>query len=166
PSHRILAPRPRCDRVRLAVGVDAMRSADPRASRDPIRASPEQAFPRSGRRDGDARARPAGTSMTAPSFDAFGLAAPLGRALARLDIHAPTPIQAAAIPILLAGADVVATAPTGTGKTAAFMLPALHRVATGRATPGRGPRVLVLTPTRELAQQVERATMELGRMLP
>ena len=104
--------------------------------------------------------------MTAPSFDAFGLAAPLGRALARLDIHAPTPIQAAAIPILLAGADVVATAPTGTGKTAAFMLPALHRVATGRATPGRGPRVLVLTPTRELAQQVERATMALGRMLP
>lgn len=100
------------------------------------------------------------------SFESFGLAAPLGRALARLDITAPTPIQAAAIPILLSGADLVATAPTGTGKTAAFMLPALHRVASGPPAPGRGPRVLVLTPTRELAQQVDRATRDLGRMLP
>src|SRR5690606_31974358 len=143
-----------CDPPTLAQAATRSAHHPSRPSRDPAggTATPGRA--------------PAGTSMTAPSFDAFGLAAPLGRALARLDIHAPTPIQAAAIPILLAGADVVATAPTGTGKTAAFMLPALHRVATGRATPGRGPRVLVLTPTRELAQQVERATMALGRMLP
>jgi superfamily II DNA/RNA helicase len=100
------------------------------------------------------------------SFDAFGLAAPLGRALARLDIHVPTPIQAAAIPLLMSGSDLVATAPTGTGKTAAFMLPALHRIASGQGAPGRGPRVLVLAPTRELAQQVDRATQELGRLLP
>ncbi len=104
--------------------------------------------------------------MTAPSFDSFGLAAPLGRALARLDITTPTPVQAAAIPLLMAGADLVATAPTGTGKTAAFMLPALHRIASGASAPGRGPRVLVLTPTRELAQQVERATRDFGRMMP
>ena len=104
--------------------------------------------------------------MTVPSFDSFGLAAPLSRALARLGIASPTPIQAAAIPVLLGGADLVATAPTGTGKTAAFMLPALHRIATAPGAPGRGPRVLVLTPTRELAQQVERATRDFARMLP
>ena len=104
--------------------------------------------------------------MTLASFDSFGLAPPLGRALARLGISTPTPIQAAAIPVLLGGADLVATAPTGTGKTAAFMLPALHRIATSQGAPGRGARVLVLTPTRELAQQVERATRDFARMLP
>src|SRR5690606_12786961 len=161
-------PRPRCDRDRPAVGVDAMRSADP--SRPPARSHPrihraglpairQAGCPRPSRQSRN-------PSITMTSFDAFGLAAPLGRALARLDIHVPTPIQAAAIPLLMSGSDLVATAPTGTGKTAAFMLPALHRIASGQGAPGRGPRVLVLAPTRELAQQVDRATQELGRLLP
>jgi superfamily II DNA/RNA helicase len=104
--------------------------------------------------------------MTHPSFSSLALASPLLKALERLSITTPTPIQAEAIPVLMTGRDLIATAPTGTGKTAAFMLPALHRIATAPARPGRGPRVLVLTPTRELAQQVDHATRELARMLP
>ncbi|MGE0798438.1 MAG: DEAD/DEAH box helicase [Lautropia sp.] len=100
---------------------------------------------------------------TTASFTDLGLAAPLLDALARLSITVPTPIQAQAIPLLLAGHDLIATAPTGTGKTAAFMLPALQRITTTEGRRGRGPRVLVLTPTRELAQQVARATQTLSR---
>ncbi len=72
----------------------------------------------------------------------------------------PTPIQTAAIPAILAGRDVVASAPTGTGKTAAFALPVLNRLGPHRPA---GPRVLVLEPTRELAVQVAAAFTELGR---
>ena len=60
----------------------------------------------------------------------------------------------------------LASAQTGTGKTAAFMLPALHLLATTAKTPGRGPRVLVLTPTRELALQVSEAALKYGKYLP
>jgi len=70
----------------------------------------------------------------------------------------PTPIQEQAIPEIIAGKDLMASAQTGTGKTAAFMLPALNRLATPSTVRGKGPRVLVLTPTRELAQQVCDAT--------
>ena len=69
----------------------------------------------------------------------------------------PTPIQEQAIPELLAGHDIMASAQTGTGKTAAFMLPALHKLATPPKVHSKGPRVLVLTPTRELALQVSEA---------
>ena len=72
----------------------------------------------------------------------------------------PTPIQARAIPAVLAGRDLIASAQTGTGKTAAFALPALNRLGPHRAG---GPRVLVLEPTRELAAQVEAAFVQLGR---
>jgi len=71
-----------------------------------------------------------------------------------------TPIQAGAIPIVLAGRDLIASAQTGTGKTAAFALPALNRLGPHRAA---GPRVLVLEPTRELAAQVGIAFVQLGR---
>ena len=77
----------------------------------------------------------------------------------------PTPIQAEAIPEVLAGHDLMASAQTGTGKTAAFMLPALHRLATPSAVKSRGPRVLVLTPTRELANQVNDAARKYGKNL-
>jgi len=77
----------------------------------------------------------------------------------------PTPIQAQAIPLAMAGRDVMATAQTGTGKTAAFVLPALQRLATPSTLRGRGPRVLVLTPTRELANQVTDAIRTYGRNL-
>ncbi len=78
----------------------------------------------------------------------------------------PTPIQEQAIPELLAGHDIMASAQTGTGKTAAFMLPALHKLATPPKVHSKGPRVLVLTPTRELALQVSEAAAKYGKHLP
>lgn len=76
-----------------------------------------------------------------------------------------TPIQEQAIPLILKGADLHASAQTGTGKTAAFMLPALTRLATA-SSHGSGPKILVLVPTRELAMQVTAETQKLGRYLP
>ena len=68
----------------------------------------------------------------------------------------PTPIQAQSIPAALANQDIMASAQTGSGKTAAFLLPSLQKIIKRSEQPGKGPRVLVLTPTRELAQQVEK----------
>ncbi len=104
--------------------------------------------------------------MSDSTFADFGLAAPLLTALARLEIVTPTPVQVQSIPMLMEGRDLIASAPTGTGKTAAFMLPALHRIVSSEPKRGRGPRVLVLTPTRELAQQVSKATQGFSRTLP
>ncbi len=88
-------------------------------------------------------------------FSSFQLNARLLQALEKGGFSTPTPVQAKAIPLVMQGADVMACAQTGTGKTAAFVLPVLHRVLSGPSgVRGRGPRVLVLTPTRELAQQV------------
>ena len=91
--------------------------------------------------------------MTEQLFSELGLAEPLQRALTERKHTTPTPIQAQAVPEVLAGRDVLAIAQTGTGKTAAFALPILHRLAgaTGRV---RAPRALVLAPTRELAIQI------------
>ena len=89
------------------------------------------------------------------TFEGLGLAAPLLTALAAEGYTTPTPIQAQAIPHVLAGRDVQGIAQTGTGKTAAFALPILHRLlADKRPAKPRGTRVLVLTPTRELASQI------------
>jgi superfamily II DNA/RNA helicase len=74
----------------------------------------------------------------------------------------PTPVQAEAIPIVMAGHDLMASAQTGTGKTAAFMLPALHKLNEAPIGPGKGPRILVLSPTRELAQQITAAADKYG----
>ena len=98
-----------------------------------------------------------------PSFHEFELAEPLLRGLAASGFVQPTEIQSQALPIALQGRDLMASAQTGTGKTAAFVLPALQRLLTPSTAPGRGPRVLVLTPTRELAGQVESVVQELGR---
>jgi len=70
--------------------------------------------------------------------------------------ESPTPIQAQAIPFALEGRDIMASAQTGSGKTAAFLLPTLKRLTKRSEKPGKGPRALVLTPTRELAAQVEK----------
>ncbi|QJE73008.1 DEAD/DEAH box helicase [Aerophototrophica crusticola] len=89
------------------------------------------------------------------SFADLALPQPLLQAVEELGFTTPTPIQAQAIPAALEGRDVVASANTGTGKTAAFVLPSLARIASvPRAEGSWGPRVLVLTPTRELASQV------------
>ena len=93
--------------------------------------------------------------MTNQQFSDFGLAETLQRALIKRDHKTPTPIQARAIPEVMAGRDVLAIAQTGTGKTAAFALPILHQLA-GAESGGRAraPRALVLAPTRELAIQI------------
>ncbi len=95
-------------------------------------------------------------------FAALGLDPRLLQTIGELGYEEPTPIQRAAIPPLLAGRDVVAEAPTGTGKTAAFALPALQRLAAHPTDDGR-PRALVLVPTRELAMQVAEAVHRYGR---
>ncbi len=101
------------------------------------------------------------------TFADLALAPPLLRALADEGYATPTPIQARAIPILLAGRDVLGLAQTGTGKTAAFALPLLHRLfAAPRPAPESGARVLVLAPTRELVSQIADGFERFGRHLP
>jgi ATP-dependent RNA helicase RhlE len=104
--------------------------------------------------------------MTPSSFDGFGLAEPLRRALNTENHHKPTPIQAQAIPYLTQGKDLLGIAQTGTGKTAAFALPILHRLAAERRprAPGR-PHALILAPTRELACQIDERFRAYGRGL-
>ena len=96
--------------------------------------------------------------LMSPSFSSLPLADPLKRAVAEMGYEQMTPIQAQAIPVVLAGRDVMGAAQTGTGKTAAFSLPLLHRLLRHENTstsPARHPvRALVLLPTRELADQV------------
>jgi len=99
------------------------------------------------------------------SFSELQLAAPIQRAIALCGYTAPTPIQQQSIPEILAGRDLLGSAQTGTGKTAAFMLPVLHRLSKLKKGPKGAPRVLVMTPTRELAAQVTSATRDYGRFL-
>jgi len=90
------------------------------------------------------------------SFDSLGLSADILRAVAEQGYREPTPIQRQAIPVVLSGRDLLASAQTGTGKTAGFTLPLLQKLSTQAAT-GRGRRpvrALILTPTRELAAQI------------
>jgi len=99
-------------------------------------------------------------------FSDLGLAKPLLRALADEGYATPTPIQAQAIAPVLAGRDLLGIAQTGTGKTAAFALPILHRLAADRRrAPPKGCRVLVLSPTRELATQIGESFKTYGRHL-
>ncbi|CAM3977304.1 DEAD/DEAH box helicase [Bordetella tumulicola] len=100
------------------------------------------------------------------SFETLGLVPTLLSALQDAGFSEPTPVQAAAIPQALAGQDLMVSSQTGSGKTAAFMLPALNRIAGQSANKGVGVQVLVLTPTRELALQVADATSSYGRNLP
>ena len=104
------------------------------------------------------------------TFDSLGLSADLVRMVAEEGYETPTPVQAAAIPLVLEGRDVLAAAQTGTGKTAAFVLPILDRLrgqANTSFSPARHPvRVLILVPTRELAMQVDESVRTYGRTVP
>ena len=101
------------------------------------------------------------------SFDTLGLAEPLLRAVNEYGYTTPTPIQVQAIPLVLSGVDVMGGAQTGTGKTAGFVLPMLHRLMANpavRDARGKIPvRALILTPTRELAAQVEESVRTYGK---
>jgi superfamily II DNA/RNA helicase len=100
------------------------------------------------------------------SFHEFGLAEPINRALSEEQYTTPTPIQSDAIPLVLAGRDIVGIAQTGTGKTAAFALPILNRLAASpRRAEKKSCRVLVLSPTRELSGQILDSFRAYGRHL-
>lgn len=112
---------------------------------------------------------PAATPNTA-TFDRFGLADDILKAIAEQGYTTPTPIQAQAIPVVLAGRDVMGAAQTGTGKTASFSLPIIQRLlplASTSASPARHPvRALILTPTRELADQVAANVQAYAKFTP
>jgi len=99
------------------------------------------------------------------NFSDLGLEPLILRALTDAGYTTPTPVQAEAIPAAIAGEDLLVSAQTGSGKTAAFLLPALVKLTQRSIGSGKGPRILVLTPTRELAQQVEKNATEYGTHL-
>src|SRR5215469_3729901 len=96
-------------------------------------------------------------------FKMLGLPPPLVQATREMGYTEPTPIQTKAIPAILAGRDLLATAQTGTGKTAAFLLPVLHRLL---GLPRGTTQALVVTPTRELAQQIDDVCLGLAYHTP
>lgn len=116
----------------------------------------------------------AAASPVAAAFESLGLSGAVLTGIAKAGYTEPTAVQAAAIPVLLSGRDAIVSSRTGSGKTAAFMLPALEQVALRRAqsvdsplervgAARRGPGVLVLAPTRELAEQSNRAAITYGQ---
>lgn len=115
-------------------------------------------------------AAPAAAPAPTPTFSDFGLHPLLLQSIAETGYTTPTPIQAQAIPVVVEGRDVMGAAQTGTGKTAAFTLPILHRLmplANTSASPARHPvRALILTPTRELADQVYESVKRYSKQTP
>lgn len=94
------------------------------------------------------------------NFNQFNLDSRLNSGIRKAGFEQPTPIQQSAIPLALAGNDIIGTAQTGTGKTAAFVLPILHKLLTG---PRNKTRAIIITPTRELADQIHQTILELGK---
>jgi superfamily II DNA/RNA helicase len=105
------------------------------------------------------------TEVSTTSFDTLALAAPILEAIKAAGYTEPTAVQARAVPEALNGRDLLVSSQTGSGKTAAFMLPALQLLTKQHERHGKGPRILVLTPTRELAVQVTKAADTYGRTL-
>src|SRR5574340_36694 len=99
------------------------------------------------------------------SFEELNLHPLILKAVTESGYTTPTAVQEQAIPVALSGQDLMASAQTGTGKTAAFILPALQRLSVPSGSKSRGPRVLVLTPTRELANQVNDAARKYGAFM-
>jgi ATP-dependent RNA helicase RhlE len=96
-------------------------------------------------------------------FKSLGLHSLLVQACREMRYTEPTPVQAEAIPVILAGRDLIVTAQTGTGKTAAFLLPILHQLL---GFPGGSTEALIITPTRELAQQIDDVLLGLAYHTP
>ena len=104
--------------------------------------------------------------MTYPvTFADLGLHPIILNSLTKAGYEAPTQVQIDAIPAALSGIDLLVSSHTGSGKTAAFMLPSLNRLTEESTVKGNGPRILVLTPTRELALQVDKASFNYGHKL-
>jgi len=99
------------------------------------------------------------------SFSKLGLSEPILKAVTDLDYATPTEVQKQAIPVVLSGRDLIAAAQTGTGKTASFVLPLLEMLNTDRKLRGKRIRALILTPTRELAVQVESSISQYAKYL-
>ena len=97
------------------------------------------------------------------TFASLGLSAPILKAIAEKGYETPSPIQAQAIPAVLKGVDLMGAAQTGTGKTAGFTLPILEKLSKGPKVRANQARVLVLTPTRELAAQVGESVATYGK---
>ncbi|NOQ16226.1 MAG: DEAD/DEAH box helicase [Methyloprofundus sp.] len=100
------------------------------------------------------------------SFAALGLSDPILKAVADKGYSTPSPIQAQAIPAVLQGSDIMAAAQTGTGKTAGFTLPLLEMLSQGERVQANQARALIITPTRELAAQIEQSITDYGKYLP
>src|SRR4030042_2328357 len=98
-------------------------------------------------------------------FKTFGLSDPLVRCILAVGYTAPTEIQSQVIPSAIEGQDIIGCAQTGTGKTAAFVLPILNRLSHEHATKSKHIKALILTPTRELALQIEQCIIGYGRFL-
>ena len=96
------------------------------------------------------------------TFEELGLIEPIARAVRDKGYDQPSPIQAKSIPVVLAGRDLMASAQTGTGKTAAFVLPILQRLSAGQRPAQKKVRVLIVTPTRELAAQIQASIVAYG----
>ena len=111
------------------------------------------------------KSEPVAVDNTVVPFTSLGLAPEVLKALEAENYTIPTPIQAKAIPHILEGKDVLGCAQTGTGKTAAFALPILHRLATTQSSSGRAINTLVLAPTRELVSQIAESFETYGRYL-
>ncbi|HEY3499235.1 MAG TPA: DEAD/DEAH box helicase, partial [Polyangiaceae bacterium] len=147
---RFQSDRPRRDSNGPRFDADVAQPAAPRAPSPPPRS-----IPLTPEREAAIEASP---------FRALGISPPVVRALLDENYSSPTPVQAKVIPGAASGRDVLASAQTGTGKTAAFVLPLLHQLAADTA-PGEGIHALVLTPTRELAAQIAERVSAYGRYL-
>ena len=99
------------------------------------------------------------------TFETLGLSEPILRAVQASGYDTPTPIQAQAIPAILSGSDIMAAAQTGTGKTAGFTLPMLHLLANRDRVKKNHTRALILTPTRELAAQIQDSIVTYSKYL-
>jgi ATP-dependent RNA helicase RhlE len=163
-------------RERVQVFVNSFRHRRPRrptttgAARPPPRPGPisnatrENGFQPEARPEPRPLTQPELLALESSPFTALGLTPALVQATVEEGYTVPTPVQAAVIPHVLAGRDILACAQTGTGKTAAFVLPLIQRLAAGPRTE-RGIRVLVLTPTRELAAQIADSIKAYGRFV-
>jgi ATP-dependent RNA helicase DDX54/DBP10 len=137
-------------------GMEAAAEPNPESQQRPKR-------DRSAGGGGGSKKAKSGGSKKAKSggFESMGLCEEVYRGVRHKGYRVPTPIQRKTMPLILAGVDVAAMARTGSGKTAAFLLPMLNRLR--RRDPGAGVRALILSPTRDLAMQTLKFTKQLGK---